>query len=258
MPFGKVFCRTGRFCGQMKRRRTEAKPGVSMAPSVHWRRPLGVVLAAVATVILSLALPIESARAQESEFDVIMGFRSAHFGMSKADVRSAINNDFGLNRNAIEEGGNRVEQTTNFSVIVDDLIQENGPAAIVYIFGFQSEVLIQININWGNPAEEQPDLGRLISATRILQRHFVSKNYPPENEVVNVPIGIGAVVAYQGSDEQGRTIILTLNTPQEQPRTDEDSTPDSSQIDTSQFSLALRYIANPDDPDVFRLEEGTF
>ncbi|MCZ6764987.1 MAG: hypothetical protein O7C63_08655 [Alphaproteobacteria bacterium] len=209
-------------------------------------------------VLLNLSLAVTTALAQQSEFDTITGFRSAQFGKSKADIRAAIASDFGLTGAAIGEGTNAIERTANLSIIVDDLIPENGPAAIVYIFGFRSEALIQVNINWGSPAEENPDLDRLISATRILQRHFVSKDYPPENEVVNVPVGTGAVVAYQGSDERGRTIVLTLNTPQSSQPTDDGGTIDASDIDTSLFSLALRYISDPNEPDVFRLEEGSF
>ena len=109
--------------------RAKAKPGVSagvaMGHASHWRgRPLGVVSTAAALFILGLALPIESPPAQESEFDTITGFRSARFGMSKAEVRIALDSDFGLT-------ADQIEQTTNLSIVIDDLIAENGPAAIV-------------------------------------------------------------------------------------------------------------------------------
>ena len=110
--------------------RAKAKPGVSAGVSMghasHWRgRPLGVVSTAAALFILGLALPIESPPAQESEFDTITGFRSARFGMSKAQVRIAIDSDFGLAADQIGEGTNQIEQTTNLSIVIDDLIAEN-------------------------------------------------------------------------------------------------------------------------------------
>ncbi|MCZ6764986.1 MAG: hypothetical protein O7C63_08650 [Alphaproteobacteria bacterium] len=185
--------------------------------------------------------------------DAIDGFRSARFGMDAPAVRQAIAADFGVAAQNVSESRHSVERTKVFTIAVNDLVPDSGPASVVYIFGFQSERLIQVNVIWGSPVDPAPDAQKLVATSTILRNFFLEKSFPPESVIADVALTDEVLVVYQGSDAGGRAILLTLTAPLAADQPD-----DSTVFDMSRLSLALSYISEPTNPDVFTLPADDF
>ncbi|MBX6324347.1 MAG: hypothetical protein IRY94_21250, partial [Rhodospirillaceae bacterium] len=126
-----------------------------------------------------------AATGESAPVEAIDGFRSARFGMAEAAVLAAIEKDFGLKAGEVAREANPLEKTTALVAQVNDLIPDSGPARIVYILGYKSKALIQVNVVWGRPVVEKPDLKQLATTANILQRYFMERHYAPGSVYVN-------------------------------------------------------------------------
>src|SRR5580693_1386206 len=106
----------------------------------------GLLLVAPAAALAQAAAPSDQAPVAPPV--VIDGFRSAHFGMTEAEVRKAIETDFKLTGSAVRPGDNPVERTHLLSVTVPDLVPDSGKAVIDYVLGYKSHSLIEVNVTW--------------------------------------------------------------------------------------------------------------
>lgn len=180
----------------------------------------------------------------------IAGFRSAHFGMTEADVRAAIARDFHLPPSAVQVGQNAVEHTTILSVRVADLAPGAGGAIVSYVFGYHSHALIEVNIVWSKTSDPHLTPEQLAIVGARLQAYFVSERFPDASTALNVGLPDGLLL-FRAVDQAGRAIALILSGPvRNEPKTGKRLlTPNA---------LSLAYAANAPHPDVFRLEKGSF
>ena len=183
----------------------------------------------------------------------IEGFRSARFGMTEAEVATAIAKDFAIKPNTILRQPNAIEKTLSLVIAVKNLIPESGRAQVAYIFGFHSKRLMQVNIQWGAPVSPQTAPDKVVATANILRQHFASQAFAKDGLLVNVPLSQENVIVFRGHDDKGRMVILHLTSAQApQPATDKAP---STQV---RVGLRLSYIKDPANPDVFRLEPGKF
>lgn len=181
----------------------------------------------------------------------INGFRSARFGMSEAEVRAAIAADFAIADDAIVTGANELEKTTSLGVVVDDLVPDSGPARVVYIFGYQSAALIQINVVWG--AEPESDNEQIRTAASLLVSYFRSQNFDQEKSAVGIQLANGSLLAFYAEDDDGSSVTLTVaSRPVGEPVEGSDTPPEERLL------MQLSYVGDFANPDVFRLEPGSF
>ena len=217
------------------------------------RQLLGIVLATVFTV------PSFAQEAPKAEID---GFRSAKFGMTEEEVGKVITQDFKGKNIKVSKSRNPVQKTTALSIEVEDLLLESGTARVVYIFGFKSKKLIHVNVLWGRPVDEEPDPEKLVTTANILRRHFAGLGFDREKVVMNVPLGGGSIIVFQGADEKERTVALMLNVPGKQTSGEKKGTEDEKSkelaADLKKMSLQLSYIENTQKPDIFRVPKGQF
>src|SRR5580692_4597706 len=99
--------------------------------------------------------------AETAEPVSIDGFRSAHFGMTEAEVRKAIDADFKLSGSAVKPTDSPVERTRALSVTAPGLVPDSGKATIDYVLGFKSQRLIEVNVVWsaaGDPTNKPEKL----------------------------------------------------------------------------------------------------
>jgi len=176
----------------------------------------------------------------------IRGFRSARFGMTPTEVREAIQKDFSLSGEAVKSGTNPLEKTSFLSVVVQKLLPESGPGRIGYIFGYQSGRLIQVNIVWGKPVVSNPHVKGLVNTANLLRSYFFRLGFPRDKLVMNSPLGEDSILAFRGTDKNGKMVSLVLNNPLNKERPG------------SEASLVLKYAANPGSPDIFQLKKGSF
>jgi len=203
----------------------------------------------------SLPAVESSSSVSGSEQASVDGFRSAKFGMTESEVKSSINRDFNISSSSVEKSENALEKTTSLAVTVPKLMEEGGVARVVYILGYKSKKLIQVNVIWGKPVNPAPNPGDIVSAANLLRNYFARKGFRKDNLVLNAKLNDGSVLVFRGTDSSGRMVVLLLNNPQNQKK---DENTDSSTEEKPELSLRLSYIQDPNNPDVMKIEEGSF
>jgi hypothetical protein len=182
------------------------------------------------------------------------GFRSARFGMNEKAVRAAIVADFGVKDADIEAGQNLSERTRMLSVRVPDVLKDGGIATVSYSLGYKSNTLSQVSVLWAGDVDPQINADKLVSNANALQGYFGAAGYAPDSVIVNAAVPEG-VLMFRGSDAEGRMTVLLLRGTMSAPQAQAGGAPRS--VLTPQ-NLLLAYIANPRDPDVFKIEAGKF
>lgn len=181
----------------------------------------------------------------------IDGFRSAHFGMTEAEIRKAIDADFKLTGAAVHVNENPVERTRALSVTVPGLVPDSGKAVIDYVLGFKSQRLIEVNVVWsaaGDPINK-PDT--LLHTGGTLQAYFQGETFPAGQSVANAMLANGSLLLFRGTDPGGHTVVLVLSGPVKQ-----DTKEHKAQMTPTVLSLV--YAADAAHPDVFHLQKGAF
>ncbi|MDP6816573.1 MAG: hypothetical protein QF449_00860 [Alphaproteobacteria bacterium] len=210
------------------------------------------LIAAVFTALLFSSAQFAAAQSDdEAKAASVEGFRTAHLGMSEADVMDLVREEFGLDEDAVRREENSLEKTTSLIVAANDLIPESGPSRVAYIFGYNSKSLIQVNIVWGNPIDTNTTAQKLVATANILRNYFSAGGY--KNVIVNQPVEVGATVVFRGSDDEGRMVLLVLNAT----RASDDQSEEGGEA-AQRVSLRLSYMENPGNPDIYRVQEGQF
>ena len=70
---------------------------------------------------------------------------------------------------------------------------------------------------------------------------------------VNQPVEVGKTLVFRGSDDNGRMVLLVLNATR---ASDEEA--EAGDEAGRRLSLRLSYIENPQNPDIYRIQEGQF
>lgn len=181
----------------------------------------------------------------------IDGFRSAHFGMSEADVRRAIATDFHLSGASVLATENPVQRTDVLRIRTADLIPGGGAAQIDYIFGYRSHALIEANILWSAATDATMTPARLVANGAALQAYFLREGFPPNRTVRNALLPDGNVMLFRAQDEAGHAVVLVISGKRDKP-----SAGGASRLTPT--ALSIVYAADPAHPDVFQLKKGSF
>lgn len=224
--------------------------GIQQLLSIKEKFLLRVFILSIALVLTQAPLGWSAPAAEGSA--KVKGFRSAEFGMKKNDVYKAIKKDFKLRKKDVKEAANTMEKTTSLNVKVDNLIESGGSAKVVYIFGFKSNKLIQINVIWGTHIDSKIKPENLVNNANLLRGHFANKGFPKDKTVMNAKMDNGSVLVFRGTDKADRMVMLLLTIPQE--KSDDQNKP----VPPTRGSLQLFYIENSISPDIFRFNENDF
>lgn len=182
----------------------------------------------------------------------VEGFRSARFGMSLETLYEALKKDFGVDKEKVTSTRNAIEKTTSLLIAVDDIIPQSGQAIIAYIFGYESNKLIQINVIWSNEENTLASAENLVATGNILRNYFVEQGFPEEGLLMNQRLTDGSIVMFRGLDAKGRATVLQL-------LVDNDAAlDDGAKGDAKVASLTLSYILDPIAPDIYKIIEGEF
>ena len=178
----------------------------------------------------------------------VTGFRGANFATLEPAVRAAIAKDFPAQAGAVVRETNPVEQTTVLAITVEDLVPDSGPARITYILGYKSKGLIQVNVDWG-AVDGQSTAVSVVNTARILGAYLKGAGYKPDTVVTDAALPDGSIMVFRGSDDKGHMTVLQLLGRSEKTEKGSNFLPKA---------LHLAYIADPQHPDVFRLDKGKF
>jgi hypothetical protein len=184
----------------------------------------------------------------------VIGFRSARFGMTENEVRTAIGKDFNLKGDAIKAETNRNEQTRILTARVQDVLPGGGGAEVSYVFGFKTKKLIQVGLSWSKATDDKITPEQLFSNSTVLRSHFLAAGYKPDTVATNMPIS-GGLLMFRGSDANERTTLLILQGTLSQA---EKNPSGSDQRVLTPTGLLLFYVADAKAPDVYRLPAGSF
>ena len=184
----------------------------------------------------------------------IEGFRSARWGMDAAQVKAAIQKDFGVPTEKMKTEENAAERTTVLTITVSDLLEGAGPARISYILGYKTKKLIQVTVLWGTPVDPQAQPEKIVTAANQLRQLFLDSGYQPETVVANARMADGTILVFQGQDTDKHTTVLRLaNAPAPAP-----AKGSKAEAAGGSVALSLSYILDSRSPDIFRLKKGQF
>ncbi len=176
------------------------------------------------------------------------GFRSAKFGMEMKKVKDAILKDFGLYENKIDAITHPSEQTQSLGITIDKLLPQSGKTRVVYVFGYKSKKLMQVNILVGHPVDTDITAQQVVDSGNLLGSHFFKKQYQEDGLVAHARLNDGSVLIFRGKDKKGRMALLRLSNPQ----------PNKGKKEDPKITLSLSYIEKPEQPDAFKLQENDF
>jgi hypothetical protein len=174
----------------------------------------------------------------KKKWATIEGFRSAKFGMKEKKVFNAISKDFQRSRKQVKRHVHPIQKTTALIIRDSKLMEIGGVADIVYLFGYNSKRLMQINIDWGEGVIENYDPQKVILAAELLRRHFIKKKYQKKSYAVNQKVNDTNIIVFRGKDKKGRSIFLRLKYPK------------VKKGKTEKVTLKLSYIFNREKPDI--------
>ena len=142
------------------------------------------------------------------------GFRSAKFGMKMKKVKDAILKDFGLYENKIDAITHPSEQTQSLGITIDKLLPQSGKTRVVYVFGYKSKKLIQVNILVGHPVDTDITAQQVVDSGNLLGSHFFKKQYQEDGLAAHARLNDGSVLIFRGKDKKGRMALLRLSNSQ--------------------------------------------
>jgi hypothetical protein len=178
----------------------------------------------------------------------IDGFRSAKFGMRMDEVKQAILRDFGISDSKIDAISHPTEQTQSLGISIDKLLPQSGKSRAVYVFGYKSKRLMQVNILMGHPVDTNITPQQVVDSGNLLGNHFFKKRYQEDGLVAHARLNDGSVLIFRGKDQKGRMALLRLSNPQ----------PNEGNKEDLKITLTLSYIEKPEQPDAFQLKESDF
>jgi hypothetical protein len=221
-----------------------------MMKNVFRKNSLRFLMLAAVSCGFGAQRPAHAADATTPAGPSIDGFRSAKFGMSEAQVRSAIASDFNIAASTITEAENPVQRTTVLSVQVPNLVPGDGAPMVAYVLGYQSHKLMQVNIVWSPEIDPKTTPSMLYQNGQSLQQYFASEGFPANRSSGDIPMPDGEIL-FRATDTTGNSVGLILSaTVTKDPKT--------SKSTVSLTGLTLTYAADYLHPDVFQLAKGSF
>ena len=178
----------------------------------------------------------------------IGGFRSAKFGMKMKEVKKAIYQDFGIPDGEITIVNHPTERTESLAVVVEKLLPNAVKSRVVYVFGYKTKRLIQVNILLGHPVDTNATAQQIIDSGNILGNHFFKKRYQEDGLVAHARLNDGSILIFRGKDQKGHMALLRLSNPQPNDKDNKDL----------KISLSLSYIEKPGQPDAYQLKDDDF
>jgi len=180
----------------------------------------------------------------------VTGFRSAHFGMSEADTLKAIKADFNQTGSAVTHQNNIIQGTHALSVTLKNLLPNSGQAVVVYVFGYNSNNLVEVDVHWAADAPgNSPSV--LLQTGAVLQSFFLSENFAPDSRAGTTMLSNGNLLLFRGADAAGHAVALYISGP-----LTHDSKANKTNITPALLTLA--YVQDPNHPDVFKIQPGAF
>jgi hypothetical protein len=228
-----------------------AKPAPSAAP-----RPAAPATPAVPATAAARPSPAPAAPTAQAGARDIKGFRSAAFGMTPAQVKTAITADFGPAAK-VQQGSNPTDGAQFLLVSVDHLDPGPGPAQIGYVFGAASKTLANVNVVWstgGEATQQQRDA--IAQAGEQLAAYFRSGPAPAKASRGFAAFGANGLVLYAAVDKKNAGVQVMIDGVAY--KSTGGDKPVASPAPKGPATLRVAYALDVDKPDVKTLKPGSF
>ena len=186
----------------------------------------------------------------------INGFRTATFGMTEAEVRTAITRDLGIAADKIATESNPLQRTTAL-VVRTSLPPGPGEATVSYLFGATSHTLMHVNVIWATAAAPSTsDRAAIAAAGLQLSNYFRPQPWDPKTPVRAGLVANGAgLLMFDATDSKGGNVQVEA-----------DNIPMSRNVNGKTESndpkgaavLHVSYDQDAAHPDVFAIKPGAF
>ena len=141
----------------------------------------------------------------------ITGWGRARFGMSEAEVRAAIAQEF-PDAGPVAQTTEPSQGTLVLTVVVPKAEPGPGPATISYVFGASSRTLAAVNVSWLAPGDATPAQRRaLIAAGSELLAGLLGSYWAPLTTARGHVLAPGVVILFASRDPQGHGIEVRLD-----------------------------------------------
>lgn len=208
-----------------------------------------------------MALPglgvAQSANGQApADIKTLEGWRGFKFGMSEKDVMKVLGRDFKMQRDQIRTDSNQLEKTRFFLTQLPNVIDGLDDATFLGVFGYKSKTLDRIELIWQTPYPETEKVAALQNVGGQLRNYFLSQGYDPRTIVVNQAVNDTTYVFFIGRGANGRQVTLSFR--REGVPLVEGENDAAAQANPDRVTLRLTYAANPEKPDIFKINDGEF
>ena len=129
-------------------------------------------------------------------------------------MKKAIQQDFFILDEKIDTITHPTEQTQSLGITIKKLLPISGKSRVVYVFGFRSKRLIQVNILVGHPADADITPQQVVDSGNLLGSHFIKNKVPRRWLDGAARLNDGSVLIFRGKDQNGRMVLLRLSNPQ--------------------------------------------
>lgn len=194
----------------------------------------------------------------------VTGFGDFTFGMSVEQVEQLVRATWPHAQP--ERQQDPVQRTTLLTFNLDNLtpvpdaenLASPGPATLTYVFGYRSQQLMGINLDWyaeGNASDEQRRA--LLEAGSIYTALMLGDNWPLLHSSRGHIMGPGILLLFAGRDIQGRGVEVRVHgIAMDVLQPDGETIHRPAPAGSAQLHIGLS--AMPDEPDVFRLPDNSF
>jgi hypothetical protein len=195
----------------------------------------------------------------------ITGYGHAQFGMRVDEIRAMIAVDFPAGLASLKDEVAPATRNHTLTLVLPELVPGPCPATINYVFGATSQRLIAVNVAWqvDGQATTMQRLS-LVEAAKAVGAGFAGSRWPLLQTTRGNVLPDGALIVFSGKDERGAGLEIRLDgvdidlAPRQKSATTAAAPQEHRVAPPGPARLRVAFVANTDNPDVYRIPDGAF
>lgn len=192
----------------------------------------------------------------------IEGFGEARFGMTVEEVLAVAAREYP--EAELRQDFDPVQQTALVHARMPQLaptpgIPALGPVSITYVFGYSSERLAAVNVNWYTEGDATAaEREALLNAGSAYVVHLLGYFWEPFSTFRGLVIGPNTVLLFAGQDGDGRGIEVVVDGVDLEVVSLSDGVTTHRPAELGPAALHIGVSERPDESDVFTIPPGAF
>ena len=195
----------------------------------------------------------------------VTGYGQATFGMGVEQVKAVVATDFPAGAASLKDEIVPGAGTRALTLVVPELAPGPGPATLTYVFGASSRKLIAINIDWR--AEGQSTTAQraaLVEAAKAVGSGMAGWRWPVLATTRGAVLAGNTLIVFAGKDAQHGGVEIRVDgvdfdlEARAKTATSAATPPEHRVSPPGPARLHVAFVANTDNPDVYRIPEGAF